>query len=475
MNPELPTLSITGDRDQLLAAYRHAATSLATAFIEPSENNGLKAVALRGQDDSAIDAWDAAFATIGLRWARLGRFSVTDPFLAVGNDEGFTPSQISVNDGQPITPERQNAQYAVPLLAMAEWELFRVRGDKERLAHSFELLLADFRFREENLRKPNGLMSGSPDPYRLQSTGRFMLGGRVVPSLANSASWIDASGMFALNIHTLSEMARVLERREQVSELEWAFRDIAAKMNARCWSAEERCYLDLDEHGTPIPAHTLAGAWAIWSGVAPRNRAHDCIREFIDPTRFERAHPFSTVAASEDSYRKRDGVPVGVSRGDFNLPVYESLVANGKVRNAHRCCERHLRRVGRVLEQSGDLYLAYDPDQDQPAPLPDGHSGANLPLASALLINETLSYLFGIRPNAGRNELELNLQLEEKHTIEGLPFNLGTLNIEVGAVDKHGARREIELMSDIEFKLKIRVGNKAIAHDIKPGMHTVQA
>ncbi|MHC4840138.1 MAG: MGH1-like glycoside hydrolase domain-containing protein [Planctomycetota bacterium] len=475
MTPELPTLSIDSERDGLLAPYRHVAETLGDSFVRPSDDNGLIATGVKGVDETVLDAWDAAFATIGMRWSRLGQFSVTDPFFAVGNDDGFIPSQLSTKDGQPTTPERKNEQFAAPLFALSEWELFKVRGDKERLGHTFELLLVDFHYREENLRKPNGLMPGAPEPYRLKSTGRFMLGGRVVPSLANSASWIDASAMYAMNVRVLSEMARLLDRRDVASELDWTFRDIASKINARCWSESERCYLDLDEHGTPIPAHTLAGAWAVWSGVAPRNRIHDCIREFVDPTRFERAHPFSTVAASEDSYRKRDGVPVGVSRGDFNLPVYESLVANGKARNAHRCCERHLRRLGRVLEQSGDLYLAYDPDQDKPAPLPDGHSGANLPLASAMVVNETLSFLFGVRPNAAKNELELNLQNPEKHSIEGLMFNLGTLNIDVGPEDENGARREIELMSDIEFKLKVRVGEQAIAHDIKPGMHTVSA
>jgi hypothetical protein len=142
---------------------------------------------------------------------------------------------------------------------------------------------------------------------------------------------------------------------------------------------------------------------------------------------------------------------------------------------AQRSAEAHFRRVAKVLKDSGDLYLAYDPDRDMPAPLKDGSSGANAPLASACVIQGTLGVLIGLRPHAHRNELELCPYIEDQHTIEGLQFAFGTINMNVGAADKTGARREIELMCDVPFKLRVRSGDKSVVHDIQPGMHSLQA
>jgi hypothetical protein len=134
-----------------------------------------------------------------------------------------------------------------------------------------------------------------------------------------------------------------------------------------------------------------------------------------------------------------------------------------------------LRRLAQILLDSGEMYMAADPDRDIPAPLHDGTSGAGAPLAHALCVQNTLGVLMGLRPHAHRGELELIPYVEEKHTIEGLRFAFGTLNMEVGPAVKGGGRRTIELMCDVPFKLKVRQGEKTWLHDLHPGMHTLQA
>jgi hypothetical protein len=301
-----------------------------------------------------------------------------------------------------------------------------------------------------------------------------MLGGRIVPSLASGASWVDASGMHALNARVLAEMARLLGHTEAAAELDWDYRDVAARMNVSMWHEDDGWYYDLDEHGSFLPARTLAGLWAILSGVAPRHRAERMIARLADPAQFERAHPLSSLAASEGDYRKRDGTPVAVARAELNVIAWESCFAAGRPGRAQRFCEAHLRRVAKVLADSGELYLAYDPDRDVPAPIPDGTSGAEAPVAMACVIQETLGCLFGVRPHGQRGELELCLHIEERHRVEGLPFLLGTLNFEV-SVAAPGGRRMIELMCDMPLKLRVRSGEQSRLHELNPGLHTLQA
>ena len=471
---DFPVLKIEGEQDSLLDPYRHACFQLRQDVVDPGDESSLKAPALRGLSQGFVDAWDGALATLGLRWAGIGTRSVTDAFLSAFDKNGYLPSRLEVATGGNPPDKSDSTRVAAPLFALAEWELFKLHGNRERLEHAFELLRADFMYREDHQRKRNGLFGGVADSYRLHATGRFMLGGRVVPSLAGGASWIDAVGMHALNARILGEMARLLGRKEEAGELEWAMRDMAARANALMWDESNEWYFDLDEHGEHLPVKTLASLWAIWSGIAPRNRADAMLKRLSDPTQFERANPYSTVSASEGDYRKRDGAPAGVCRMDFNLIAWESLFAQHRYSAAQRACELHLRRVSKVLKDSGEMFLAYDPDRDTPAPLHDGSSGANAPLAHALCVQASIGCLMGVRPHVHRRELELIPYVEQQHTIEGLRFNFGTINMEVGAADKSGARRTLELMCDVPFKLRTRYGEKSQLHDLQPGMHALQ-
>lgn len=467
-----PSVKIVGERDQLLAPYRYAVTHLSESIVYPGDESALKAPALRGAEQAAVDAWDAALGALGLRWAEQP-VGLTDSFLAAFDNSGFVPARLQLATGA-AWPADANARMAAPLLALAEWELYRTRGNRERLEHAYGLLRTDFLYREEHQRRRTGLCGGSAEPYRLGATGRFMLGGRVVPSLANGASWVDACGMYALNTRLLAEMARVLGRREEAGELEWAMRDIAEKMNARMWSADDGWYYDLDEHGSFLPMRTLASIWAIFAGVAPRAHIERMVKHLGDPTQFERAHGFSTVSAGESDYRRRDGTPVGVARADFNLIAIEALYSAHQYRLAQRVAESHLKRVARVLADSGELYLAYDPDRDQPAPLPDGSSGSNSPLALACCVQNTLGGLLGIRMHGQRNELELNLPISERHLVEGLNFNHGMVNIDVAPAES-STRRTVEVMCDMPLRLRLRNGDQSHVHEVPPGMHTIQA
>lgn len=472
--PSFPILAIEGERDTLLAPYRHAVAQIGATLASPGDESALRAPAIRALQQGVAEAWDAAFAAMALRWALHGQCTATDAFLAAPGSQRYMPASLKFADGANPLPAGDRAGVAAPLLAVAEWELYRLRPDRVRLAHAFEILLADWRWREANLRRRNGLFTGAPGPYRLDATSRFMLGGRIVPSLAGGASWVDATAMHAWNARVLSEMARVLGRASDAAELDWSFRDVAARMNVSMWHEDDGWYYDLDEHGSFLNMRTLAGLLAVVSGVAPRNRAERMLRRVGDPTQFERAHPLSSLAASEGDYRKRDGTPVGVVRAELNVLAWESLFAAGRSVTAQRLCEAHLRRVAKVLADSGELFLAYDPDRDAPAPLPDGHSGAEAPLAMACVIQETLGCLFGLRPHAERNELELCLHLDEKYRVEGLPFGVGTINLEVSA-QPATARRSVELMCDMPMRLRLRRGEQSHLHELQPGLHTLQA
>jgi hypothetical protein len=86
---DFPVLKIHGEADALLAPYRHACSKLQHDIVEPGDESALKAPALRGLEQAFVDAWDCAFATLGLRWAGIGTRSVTDSFLAALDGAGF--------------------------------------------------------------------------------------------------------------------------------------------------------------------------------------------------------------------------------------------------------------------------------------------------------------------------------------------------------------------------------------------------
>src|SRR5690606_16186200 len=112
-----------------------------------------------GLSQGFVEAWDAALGTLGLRWAGIGTRSVTDPFLAALDGSGFVPARLELATGGNPPADQANRRVAAPLFALAEWELFKLHGNEQRLAHAFELLRADFIYREDHQRKRNGLVA----------------------------------------------------------------------------------------------------------------------------------------------------------------------------------------------------------------------------------------------------------------------------------------------------------------------------
>jgi len=469
MTLRFPEITIKGDRARLVAPYRHACEALTQLVLPVAADSVLKAQALKGDHPDRIDAWDAAFASLGLRFAREGFFAASNPFLAALDESGFVHASLATARSSDAGPDR----IAAPLLAWSELELFNARGDRERLAHALALLTADFSWREANLRKPNGLYAGTPHAYRVGVTSRFALGGKFNDELAARGNWIDASSMHALNAHSLMQMAVLLEQRESAARFEWALRDLCVKINAALWSEQEGWYFDADEHGNRLPVRSLASYWAVVSGVAPIARAERQIGALSDVTRFERAHPYSTLSATEREYRGRDGKPLGVVRSDFNVLGYEALHRLERGAQADFNAEDHLARMARVLADTHELFTAYDPDRDQPALTGDGLSGSNSSLTAALVVHIALAHLVGLRPHAGKSEVLLNLRLRDAFTVEGFPFNGGSLTIEASPVG--AARRKLEVMTDVPLKLKVKTAERVDSHDLTPGSHSLLA
>jgi hypothetical protein len=433
MTLRFPEISIKGDRARLLAPYRHGCEVLAKTAKFAS-------------------AWDAAFATLGMRFAREGFAAPNNAFLAGLDREGYVHETLDAS-----IP-------SAPLTAWSEWELYKVRADKARLAHVLPLLAADFAWREAH-RRPDGLYSGSAHAFRSEHSSRFWRGGKFDSAAADGGAWIDASCMMALNALCLKEIALALGHREEAARFEWAMRELAARINEKLWSEPDGWYFDADEKGALMPVRSLASYWAIVSGVAPVARAERQIGALSDVTKFERAHPFSTLSASEREYRAKDGKPLGVARSDFNVLGYESLHALDRGAQADFNAEDHLARVARVLADAHELFEAYDPDKDSPI-------GAPSALTAALMINIVLVYIVGLRPNAARGELTLALRLRDAFTLEGLPFAGGTFSIE--ATPTGATRRKLEVMTDVAFKLRIRTPERIESHDLTPGSHSLQ-
>lgn len=434
MTLRFPEISIKGDRARLLAPYRHACETLA-----------------RGAKFSS--AWDAAFATLGLRFAREGFKAPNNPFLAGLDREGYIHETLDAS-----IP-------AAPLAAWSEWELFKVRADKTRLAHALPLLAADFAWREAH-RRPDGLYAGNPRALRIEHSSRFWRGGKFNEAAAEGGAWIDASCQMAQAALCLKDMALVLGRKEEAARFEWAMRELSARINEKLWSEPDGWYFDADEKGSLMPVRSLSSYWAIVSGVAPVARAERQVGALSDVTKFERAHPFSTLSASEREYRAKDGKPLGVARSDFNVLGYEALHALERGAQADFNAEDHLARVTRVLTDSHELFEAYDPDKDTPLGPPSA-------LTAALMVNILLVYVAGLRPNAARGELTLALRLRDAFTLEGMPFAGGSFSLE--ATPTGASRRKIEVMTDVAFKLRIKTPERIESHDLTPGSHSLQA
>jgi hypothetical protein len=384
---------------------------------------------------------------------------------------GFEGNKAKAPDATPVSYRnrevpRPNPLFTLealghPILGWAEWESFRVTGDKARLASVWEPLVRYYQSLQKYLLQGNGLYM--TDWASMDNSPRNR-------HLMNGGTAVDTSSEMVLFARNLSKIATVLKKKREASQYAREADALAARIERQMWDPSRRFYFDLSLEGEPAGVKTIGAYWTLIAGVASAERAKRLVEEIGNPKTFGRPNAVPTLAADEPLYDSKGGYWRGAVWAPTTTMVIRGLEAYGYDELARRLAIQHLDLVADVYRATGTIWENYSPEKTEPGKpaLKDfvGWSG----IGPILYL---LEYGIGLKPDAARNELLWNLQLEgsgpTRTGCERFRFNGHVVSL-IAERDPADARRvRISVESDGGFTLKVALGPAIQSFAVREG------
>ena len=360
---------------------------------------GLKAHIGTGGNFGGYFLWDTCFNVLWGAKEPKGTFPVLesmDNLYRLADAEGFVNRQYEP-DGRPTWDGAHPIAFAPPLMAWAEWDILASGlSDAARLAVVYPKLVRHHRACARRFRRADGLYFGDwfgcgmddlprwPNgldrdetiatgvPFTKETvcgTRLAKLDGRMERCLAyyhwnRQAGWIDLSSQMALDALCLARLATAVERDAEAAAWRAEHAELAAAINARCWSEELGFYCDVGPQGI-IPRRHAGGFWALLAEVAPKARAARVVRTLMDPNLFNRPTPFPTLPADDPDYGPDDphSYSCGVVWPPTNYALICGLRAAGFAREAEDAARRWYNAAAELFVAYGTVMENMSPEQ----------------------------------------------------------------------------------------------------------------
>ncbi len=406
-----------------------------------------------GHPDSKLAPQDPLVATIGfdhplVAWSELQRHLASEGKQARAPDA--TPVSYRNRDAPRPNPLFTLEALGHPILGWAEWESYRVTGDRSRLASAWEPLVRYYRSLQKYLQQGNGLYM--TDWASMDNSPRNR-------HLTNGGTAVDTSSEMVLFARNLAQIATALGKVQEASLYSGEADALAERIERLMWDPSRRFYFDLTVEGERTPVKTIGAYWALIARVASTEHAKRLVEELEDPKAFGRPNRVPTLAGDEPLYDPKGGYWRGAVWAPTTTMVIRGLEAYGYDELARRLAIQHLGLVAEVYRTTGTIWENYSPEKNEPGKpaLRDfvGWSG----IGPILYL---LEYGIGLKPDAARNELLWNLQLagpvDARRGCERFRFNghVVSLIAERDPADERLVRISVE--SDGDFTLKVARG-----------------
>jgi hypothetical protein len=266
--------------------------------------------------------------------------SANDPVIYQGRPVPETPPQLTL-DGLNH-----------PILAWAEWESYRVTGDRRRLAMVYEPLKHYYRALQTYLRQGNGLYL--TDWASMDNSPRNAY-------LRNGGCAVDTSCEMALFARNLAAIAGVLGQHKEARRFAADADALSQTINRLLWDNAKHFYFDLALDGRRSPVKTVAAFWALLADVASRAQAESLAAELGNPKTFGRPHRVPTLAADEAAYNPAGGYWCGAVWAPTTTMVIRGLAQYGFATLSRDIALNDLDMMNRVFQHTGTIWENYAP------------------------------------------------------------------------------------------------------------------
>ena len=406
--------------------------------------------------------FDTAFI---LHFARYGNgawpfVTALDNCYARQHENGFICRETDKNNREvyvifPVNP---------PLFAWAEWEWYRVTGDRERLRRVFLPIVKHYEWYMTYQRRVDGLYWTNGAQEADDSPRNALM------------HWaVSATSYQALAARHLAMIARVLGRDDLAEFFTAEHRQLGELVNRRFWDEAHGLYNDLaadDRFITELSPGSFCKHvhmfWPMLAGIVPPDRVSRLVAELQNPASFNRRNGVPSLSADSKGYT---GGPSGSGqywRGAVwpsgQCMVQEGLRACGQEALARALAEKYFAAQLEVFGKEKTIKENLAPDR------PLGYGAREFVGWGGLgPVANLIEAVLGFDLDVPGQTITWNLARTERHGLEGLSF--GDFRVDLVAEQRAAAGDpcEIQVESGGAFTLKCVVNGRATEIQVPKG------
>jgi hypothetical protein len=366
--------------------------------------------------------WDTAFITYFAKYGHAAYpfIEAFDNVYARQHANGFICRESDRENREvyvvfPVNP---------PLYAWAEWEYYRLSGDKRRLAAVFLSIVKHYEWYTVFQRRQNGLYW----------TNGFQ---EADDSPRNQLTYytVSATSHQALAALCLAKIARTIGRNDMAEFFEAEHDSLGKLVNRHFWDARHGIYNDLTRDMrfiTELEPKKLCKHchmfWPMLAEIAPPDRVAGMIAELSNPATFLRRNGVASLSADSFGYT---GGPQGTGvywRGSVWPPVQcmvdEGLRACGHRDVAQQFAERYHAAVVEAFVKQQDVTEYLAPDR----PLACG-CGKFVGWGGVGPVADLIEYILGFDINVPEQRIVWHITRSEKHGLRNLSLGQFTADL----------------------------------------------
>ncbi len=353
-----------------------------------------------------------------------------------------------------------------PLFAWAEWEWYRITGDKERLRRVLTPIAKHYEWWMTYQRRANGL-------YWVDGVNE------ADDSPRNTLMYysVSASSYQALAALYLSKIAAVAGRPDLQQFFDSQHEELANLVNDKLWDDKHHLYNDITKDGQFITelqpgvfckhAHMF---WPLLAEIAPPERRAALVAELANPASFNRASGFPSLSADSRGYNADTGQYwCGAVWPSAQSMIQEGLKAGENGGLLQAVAEKYYDACLTAFENQKTIQENLAPDKAVGYGAPDfvGWGGIG-PVANLI------EYILGFDIDAPANTIAWHVRQLERHGLQNLQFNGFKVDMICDARASADAPCHFTVKSGGSFTLQITSGGKTMEKQISPGAETFQ-
>jgi len=449
-------------RQDVLSCYWKAWELAFTNIKENKTENGFLQPYISPAFNNHLFMWDTSFMMMFGRYGhRAFNFQGSlDNFYKNQHKDGYICREISELNGAEIFSKYDPSSTGPNIMPWAEWDYFQYYQDKERLKTVFPVLLAYYEWFEQNRSWKDGSYFSTGWGCGMDNQPRLQPG--YNPEFSHGfMSWIDTSLQQLFAAKVLIKMAEVLDRKNDVKDVEVEMKKLTAYVQQNMWDEKTGYFYDRYRDGSLSGVKSIASYWALLAETVPIVHLKKFVNHLENPAEFARLHRVPTLSADTKGYSPDGNYWQGGVWAPTSYMVLRGLTRYKQDSLAYEIAINHLNNVVKVYQETRTLWENYAPDRVEGKYRKDLVGWTGLVPISVLL-----EYVFGLSVDREENVLVWDIRLLDEFGVKNYPLkNNGNANFWCAKRKRNTEKPKVRITSSVPLTLKlIWAGGTEVLH-----------